>query len=603
MNTSSSSARRWLSALVCLLGLQATGTSLAAPGDLDTNFNAAGTPPGYALAKVGRSALQADAAAQVVRQPDGKLVQVGTCRGIFVMRVCLARFNADGTVDTSFNPDATQGGLQPDLQPGELIVDDGVGGDQFYGVAVRVLASGRLLVAATCNNPTSGYSDFCVVAVTSGGVLDTAFNAGGTFPGVARVTPAAFYNNARDMTVQADGRIVLVGACGEQIINRTACVVRFNADGSVDTSFNATGSQPGVRVEVLGADGDSDATSVAQQTDGKLVIGASCSDAGQRKFCVMRLTAAGGVDSTGFASATGGKRVLAFANDEHLLAAVAVQSDGKILLAGDCADTDALFVTTHAFCVARLLADGTLDTATFNAGAAAAERGRVRFSIASNGDAATAMTLLPGGKIALAGTCRYDQGLGTGVICLAQLNSDGSFDPAFGMGGKAIRPTVSNQRDLAQHALVQPDGKWIVSARCFRGAPEVFCLARFEGLSAAASCALNVDGNGVLEPQSDGVLILRYLLGLRGTALSTGAIGGGATRTGGTLESYLGALDLNAEGDAAPARATTDGVLLLRALLGLRGSALTTGVINSGARDATAIRNWITATHGATCLP
>lgn len=592
--------------LVCVVGLQAAGTSLAAPGDLDTNFNAAGAVPGYALAKVGRSALQADAAAQVARQSDGKLVQVGTCRGVFVMRLCLARFNADGTVDTSFNTDATQGGLQPDLQPGELIVDDGVSGDQFYGVAVRVLASGRILAAATCNNPTSGYSDFCVVAVTSGGVLDTAFNAGGAYPGVARVTPAAFYNNVRDMTVQADGRIVLVGACGEQIINRTACAVRFNANGSIDTSFNATGSQPGVRVESIGADGDSDATSVAQQADGKLLIGASCSDAGQRKFCVMRLTSAGAVDGASFASGAGGKRVLAFGNDEHLLAAVAVQGDGKILLAGDCANTDMLFVTTHAFCVARLLADGTLDTATFNAGAAAAERGRVRFSVASNGDAATAMTLLPGGKIALAGTCRYDQGLGTGVICLAQLNSDGSFDTAFGSGGTAIRPTLSNQRDLAQHALVQPDGKWIVSARCFRGAPEVFCLARFDGLSAAASCALNVDGNGVLEPQSDGVLILRYVLGVRGTALSTGALGGGATRTGAALESYLDGLDLNADGDAPPARATTDGVLLLRALLGLTGSALTTGVTQSGApgvRDAVAIRSWITTTHGATCLP
>ncbi|MBL8310278.1 MAG: hypothetical protein JNL19_07640 [Burkholderiales bacterium] len=581
--------------------------ALAAPGDLDASFNASGAAPGYVLAKVGRSQFQADEATQVARQSDGKLVQVGTCRGVFVLRACAARFNADGSVDATFNANATQNGTQPDLQPGELIVDSGVGGDQMYGVAVQVLASGRILIAATCGNPTTGFSDFCVIAVTATGELDTTFNAGGPFPGLTRVTPAAFYNNARHMIVQTDGKIVVVGACGEQIINRTACVVRFNANGTLDGGFNAAGVLPGVRVQPIGSGGDSDATAAAEQTDGKLVVGAACTDGGQRKMCVFRVTAAGALDQASFATGTSGLRVLAFSNDEHTVAGLRIDGAGRLVLAGGCAAIDNLFVVTTAFCVARLLPDGALDGGGFNASAPVAERGRVRFNIDSSHDAAAALMLAPGGKIAVAGVCRYDQGLGTGVICLAQLNADGSFDAAFGNGGKAIQPTLTNQRDLAQHALLQPDGKWIVSARCFRGAPDVFCLARFDGLSAAASCALNVDGNAVLDASSDGLLIVRYLLGLRGSALTVGAIGSGATRSGAALESYLASLNLDADGDGSnPARATSDGLLIVRALLGLSGPALTGGAINSavsGVRDAVAVRNWITTTHGASCLP
>ena len=103
---------------------------------------------------------------------------------------------------------------------------------------------------------------------------------------------------------------------------------------------------------------------------------------------------------------------------------------------------------------------------------------------------------------------------------------------------------------------------------------------------------------------SDALLITRYLLGIRGDALGTSALGLYPTRTGQALETYLASLDLDADGDGQ-SLATTDGLLLLRAMLGLTGDALTQGATNAAhpnVRNAQQILSWIESTHGVACL-
>lgn len=106
------------------------------------------------------------------------------------------------------------------------------------------------------------------------------------------------------------------------------------------------------------------------------------------------------------------------------------------------------------------------------------------------------------------------------------------------------------------------------------------------------SGSLDIDLNGGPSAATDGVLVLRYLLGYRGAALTAGAIGAGAQRTDGNgIVLYLDRLrkQLDVDGDAG-SLALTDGILVLRHLLGLRGSALVSGAIGSGAtRDASEI--------------
>ena len=102
---------------------------------------------------------------------------------------------------------------------------------------------------------------------------------------------------------------------------------------------------------------------------------------------------------------------------------------------------------------------------------------------------------------------------------------------------------------------------------------------------------LDVDDDGATMPLTDGLLILRYLFGFRGAALIGGAVGAGAERdTAPEIEAYLptvlGALDIDGNGSVEP---LTDGLLILRYLFGFRGATLDQRAVAPGApRDTPA---------------
>ncbi len=101
----------------------------------------------------------------------------------------------------------------------------------------------------------------------------------------------------------------------------------------------------------------------------------------------------------------------------------------------------------------------------------------------------------------------------------------------------------------------------------------------------AAIAALDVDGNGALDPLTDGLLALRFYFGFTGNTLTTAAVGPMCTRCDATtISSYLTTvgllLDIDGNGSTGP---LTDGVLALRYLFGFSGASLTTGAIDMGA--------------------
>ena len=109
-------------------------------------------------------------------------------------------------------------------------------------------------------------------------------------------------------------------------------------------------------------------------------------------------------------------------------------------------------------------------------------------------------------------------------------------------------------------------------------------------VEATAAVRVDIDGNNSYDALTDGLLTIRYLFGLTGTPLTTGAIGAGATRTDpAAVQGYLDAIrsQLDVDGDGKP-DALTDGLLLLRYLFGLRGAALIAGAVGSGATRTTA---------------
>ncbi|MFF1658467.1 calcium-binding protein [Streptomyces sp. NPDC058255] len=280
-------------------------------------------------------------------------------------------------------------------------------------------------------------------ALAAPGDLDPSFGSGGTVT-VDRGTS----ESGADVALQPDGKIVTVGT---NIQNGASSgdfsVLRHNADGSIDTSFGSGGE---VVTDMAG--GQDGAGGVALQPDGKIVVVGTSEipDNGCCWFTVARYNANGTLD-TGFGDG-GWVRADFGDNGSSAGEAVAVQSDGKILAAGQ---------TGGRFAVVRYLADGSPDPAFGTAG-------QVVTSF-TEGALGYDMALQPDGRIVVAGytgSTRFD-------FALARYNSDGSLDSGFGTGGRVV--TDFGDYEFVNGVAVQSDGK-IVAAGSTGGD---FALARY----------------------------------------------------------------------------------------------------------------------------
>src|SRR6476659_154052 len=247
----------------------------AAPGDLDPTFSG----DGKQTTDFGFGSGSAEA---TVRQPDGKIVVAGSTPG-GDYRFALARYNPDGSLDTSFSSDGKQ-------------TTDLGGFDQANGVALQ--ADGKIVVVGF-----TGGGDFALARYNSNGSLDTSFSGDGM-----QTTDFGGNDQAKAVAVQGDGKIVVAGNGGPG-----GAVARYNPNGSLDTSFSGDGKQT---TNFLSASG------IALQGDGKIaVVGSSGND-----FGLARYNANGSLD-TSFSG--DGKQTTDFGGAERATG-VALQGDGKI---------------------------------------------------------------------------------------------------------------------------------------------------------------------------------------------------------------------------------------------------------------------------------
>ena len=238
-------ARGYIVVLSSLVGI---GTALAAPGDLDPGFGENGL---WSLT-IGSSASNAYA---VVQQSDGKLVLAGTVEvDQFSFDFIVARLAADGTPDAAFGAD------------GIATVDFGGTGDVAFAVIQQ--SDGKLVLAGTAG--TAGIldevsSDMALARFNADGSLDSTFGNAGVV-----TLDLDVFDYASDVIQQADGKLVVAGetnSTNEIVGTGRATFARFNANGSLDTSFGSGGS---VSVD-FGGELQSRASSLAQQGDGMLV--------------------------------------------------------------------------------------------------------------------------------------------------------------------------------------------------------------------------------------------------------------------------------------------------------------------------------------------
>ncbi|WP_181415511.1 cadherin domain-containing protein, partial [Nitrosomonas sp. Nm84] len=311
------------------------------------------------------------------------------------------------------------------------------GDDVAYGVVVQ--PDGKILVSGSAN------SDTVLARYNADGTLDMSFGGG---DGIV-ITTLSTGCEGRGVTLQSDGKILVTGFVGT-----SAHVVRYNADGTLDTSF---GGGDGVATFFIAGPGNNTGYAVTVQPDGRIIVGGSNDNgSSSSNYMLTRLLSDGTPDPS---FGTGGSLITALSVAPEDAYAITLQPDGKILLTGRA-------YYTGDYTVVRYHSDGSLDT-SFGGG-----DGVASYLLNLGSAYAASVVLQPDGKIILAGA--------GSDIGLLRLHSDGSLDTSFGGGDGIVTQSVSASGIDLGIALLQSDGKIIVAGSGGAGAAnDVFAAMRF----------------------------------------------------------------------------------------------------------------------------
>jgi uncharacterized delta-60 repeat protein len=310
-------------------------------------------------------AKREDFAAGAAIQADGKIVAAGGAnRTARVAKFAVGRWNPDGTLDTTFG--------------GNGKVTTGFTGGQADGHDVAIQSDGQIVVVGSANP-----GGFAVARYNLDGTLDTTFDGDGR--ATADVTTE--FDSANAVAIDADGKIVVVGAGGDG----TFAMARFDPDGSLDAGFDGDGM-----VTTTLTKGSDNANAVAIQADGKIVAageaGFCCEYTGS--FALVRYNANGTLDST---FSGDGKVITNFTPDDDAASDVAILSNGKIVAVGSEGFNGAI----ARFALVRYDADGTRDP-TFG------DDGKVVTRFSRGFDFAAAAAIQADGRIVADGSTFVD---------------------------------------------------------------------------------------------------------------------------------------------------------------------------------------------------
>jgi len=398
----------------------------AADGDLDTSFDT----DGIQTTSIG--SVQ-DIAYSVAIQSDGKIVAAGYSHNGSNNDFAVVRYSTDGSLDTTFGT------------AGKVITAIGSGIDVANYVVVQ--SDGKIVVAGYSHNGSN--VDFAVVRYNTDGSLDTSFGTGG------KVTTAVGSSNdtGRSVVMQSDGKIIVVGS-SENSTDTDFAVVRYNTNGSLDTTFSSDG-----KVTTAIGSGNDGANSVVLQSDGKIVV-AGVSFETFEVFAVVRYTSTGSEDAT---FSGDGKVTTAVGSSQDQARSVVLQSDGKIVAAG-FSDNG----SNYDFAVVRYNSDGSLDT-TFSGD------GIVTTAVGSALDIANSVVMQSDGKIVAAG---YSHNGSNDDFAVVRYNTGGSLDTTFS-GDGIVTTAVGAGSDYGYSVAMQGDGKIVAAGYSYSGTKYDFAVVRY----------------------------------------------------------------------------------------------------------------------------
>jgi len=378
------------------------------------------------------------AALAVAIQPDGKIVTAGESYTGSKYVFGVARYTTDGILDTSFN------------STGTVLTSFTANTDVARSIAVQ--ADGKIVVAGSAGG-------FALARYNPNGSLDTSFGVSGKV--ITHIGTGDTSANA--IVIQSDGRIV---AAGYGSNGAYFALVRYNMNGSLDTSFGGTG----IITTSVGGNSSAEANAVALQTDGKIIAVGESYNGSNQDFAIVRYNVDGTLDQTFGGS---GKVVTPIGPGYDIAHSVAIQTDGGIVVAGEAWNGG-----SYDFGVVRYNSDATLDT-SFNG------TGKVMTPINFSHDWGRAVSIQSDGKIVVAGDSYYESPQSP-EMALVRYNIDGSLDTLFHESG--IVRTQIGRYSAAYATAIQSDGKIVAAGYSDdNGSPGRSAVARYWADTCAVS--------------------------------------------------------------------------------------------------------------------
>lgn len=386
-------------------------------------------------------------------QSDGKIILAGYTSSLTAnYNFALMRFKVNGSLDSSFNGN----GKQTANLGGVYIT---------IGNSVAIQKNGKIVVGGYTLNGAK--NDFAVTRFNSNGSADNSF--GNSAIVITDINNSENY--AGSVAIQADDKILLAGYSDSATIQRFA-LTRYNVNGTLDNSFGNDGKLEGNYKQ-----SHTEFNASVLQPDGKLLVAGSAWNGIDNDFAIARYNSNGSPDKT---FGNNGQQITDLgATDEAV--SIALQPDGKIVVAGRSGDNYGLY----QFAAARYTADGILDN-TFNG------NGKLLLSSLGKQDLCSSVALQRDGKIVMIGFTYIGNGSNDSRFAIARLNSDGSLDNTFSDDGKQVTD-FDDAECFATSVAIQNDGKIVVAGRIFLNNRDNFALARY-----------NTDGSLDLSFSQDG---------------------------------------------------------------------------------------------------
>ena len=285
------------------------------------------------------------------------------------------------------------------------------------------------------------------------GELDKSFGSDGN--GIVITAITNNIDKANSIAIQKDGRIVVTGYYYNVAGDQDIVTVRYKSDGTLDNTFGGNG----IVTTPIGSDDDS-ANSIAIQNDGKIVVvGESRNNRNNYVYAVVRYNSDGTYDN----DFNGGGIVTTGIGSNDFAQSIAIQSDGKIVVAGSSKNTH----DNDDVAIVRYNSNGTIDN-TFGGG-----DGIVTTDIGNNDDFARSVAIQDDGKIVATG------GSGGNYVVMRYENN-GALDNTFGGGDGVVVTPITNSIGFAESIAIQNDGKIVVAGwSMVNGGHNVFTIIRY----------------------------------------------------------------------------------------------------------------------------